>query len=254
MAAAVSDAMHHRALANPEVRRMLARAKDQLQGLTAEEVKDLWAEGVGYFNKEFVWFVVGLADEFGWEAEDAVVFLATGTTPLVEPLRASVSIREFPDEHGADTPRSRARIILEFDPWVSRETVASVYERMRKELLGKGRKRPEYRELQVFRFVVARLQLDGKPTESWPAIGTEWNEKHAGTDWTYSDPEDIHRTYMRVRERMINAVYQSWGTEPNSAPPPGGAVRGTYHRVYVDPRERSPMEAILARQARERES
>ena len=252
MAAAVSDAMLHRALADEEIQRVLALAQEQLPGLTPQQARDHWTEGVGFFPASFVKFVVEVADAYGWEAEYAAMFLATGTTPLVEPLRAAISIREFPDEHGADAPRSRARIVLEFDPWMSKETVATVYEAMRKELVGKGRKRPAYRELEVFRFVLARLKFDGKPVESWPAIQEEWNKKHAGTDWTYAKPRAIKRAYDSVRERLINAVYNSWGTEPDRAPPPGGSVRGTRYQIFVDPRERSPKEAVLARQAGQR--
>src|SRR5215213_8800124 len=120
---------------------------------------------------------------------------------------ASFSIREFPDEHGADKPRSRARIVLEFDPWLSKETVAETYEKLRRQLIGKGRKRPEFPELEAFRFVVSRLRENGTPKRSWSAIGREWNEEHAGSDWTYSKPVDIRRTYLGVRGRIINAEY-----------------------------------------------
>jgi hypothetical protein len=240
MATAMSDAVFHRAIANKEIRRFLDLVPESLRELPAHEIRDHWEEGVEFFSPEFIQFAISVADHYGWEADETSVFLLTGSTPLIEPLRASIRIREFQDEHGAARPRSRARIVLEFDPWVSKETVAETYEKLRQEVLGKGRKRPTYRELEVFRFVLQNLEEDGVPSKSWSAIGRDWNQKHVGSDWTYSSPEDIRRVYDSVRDRLVNAEYQVWGTEPNLNPPPGGAERGTSYRMYVDHRERGP--------------
>jgi hypothetical protein len=247
MAAAVSDATYWRALTNEEAQRVRALAVGQLPDKTEAEIRDASAAGGDFLAPSFARFATEIADYYGWDAEDAAVFLLTGSTPLVEPLRASISIREFRDEHGAPTPRSRARIVLEFDPLLSKETVAEAYENFRREVLAKGSKRPEFPELQAFRFVVARLQDDESPAESWSAIGREWNEKLAGSAWTYSKPEDIKRAYMSVRRRIINAQYHISGTEPTGAPAPGGNDRGTPIRTYVDPRERTPSESPARR-------
>lgn len=262
MAVAISDAVHWRALSIPLVRRMRAWAGRELPNITEAEVRDYWVAGKSVIaghaiHPDFPRFVIELADTYGWDAEDTAVFLLTGLKPPVEPLRAFVEVREFCDEHGADRPRARARITLEFDPWLSKETVANAYEKLRRGLIGKGRKRPEFPELEVFRFVVARLEEDGTPKESWSAIGREWNEKHKewsethpGCGWKYTNAEDIKRAYLRVRQRIINPEYHIQGSEPVQSLPALGIARGTTYRMFVDPRERSPAESPKAKRAR----
>src|SRR5215212_1433605 len=80
MAAAISDAMYWRALANPEVRRVRALAAEQDLKPTESQVRDAWVAGDDSFTPEFVEFVIGLADLYGWDAEEAAVFLLTDST------------------------------------------------------------------------------------------------------------------------------------------------------------------------------
>src|SRR5262249_33090743 len=87
MAASISDAMYWRARAHPEVQRVRAQAVSQGIRPTASEVRDAWVGGAT-FAPGFVKFVRELADYFGWDAEEAAVFVLTDSTPLVEPLRA----------------------------------------------------------------------------------------------------------------------------------------------------------------------
>jgi hypothetical protein len=243
MAAAISDATVRRALSLEPVQQQLARnLANGGPNLNEVQVRESWSQDRGLFSEGGIRFVIQLADHFGWDAEDTAVFLVLGSTPLIEPIRASIQIREFPDELGHDVPRSRARIILEFDPWLSKETVADIYEKLRKQLIGKGSKRPDVAQLEAFRFALQHLGDDGEPIESWAAIGRAWNLKHDKTDWVYHNPEDIRRAYRSVRDRLLNRAYEISGTRRLNPLPPGGAERGSHMRMYVDPRERRPME------------
>ena len=62
--------------------------------------------------------VVRLAVRFGWDPAYAAMFAFAGATPMVEPLRASISVIDFPDKYNPTRVRSRARVLLEADPWV----------------------------------------------------------------------------------------------------------------------------------------
>ena len=162
----------------------------------------------------------------------------------MDQIVVSVWITEFPDEHGAATPRSRARIVLEFDPWVSLDTISEAYWSLRRRLIGPERKPPQAREIEAFRFVLRRLDRTGKPATSWTEIGRDWNKERAEDGWAYSKPGDIKRAYDRIRQRCINFPFPDLGTGASEPLPAEGRERGFRQRVMIDPQERVPNDLV----------
>jgi hypothetical protein len=195
LAAAIGEAMAQRANYIPGI----ARAHDLLRKgevqVSTEDARRQWAERFEDSDLGIRRDFRALARQYGWHLEDAVVYVLAGWVAPVEPISASVWITEFPDEHGASAPRSRARIVLEFDPWVSLDTISNAYWTLRRRLIGPERKPPQAREIEAFRFVLWRLDQSGQPRESWSAIGREWNDEHQEDGWAYSKPGDIKRAY-----------------------------------------------------------
>jgi hypothetical protein len=245
LAAAIGEAMAQRAQYMPAVASVHNRLKDGSVEMSAEDAQRAWAERFADSDLGNRRFFRELARRYGWHLEDAVVYVLAGWVAPVDPIVASVWITEFPDEHGAPTPRSRARIVLEFDPWVSLDTISEAYWTLRHRLIGPERKPPQAREIEVFRFVLGRLDRYGQPTESWSAIGREWNKVHSADGWAYSKPGDIKRTYDRIRERCINTPFpDQMGDGGTDQVPENGRERGYRQRVVIDPQERAPNDLV----------
>ena len=153
--------------------------------------------------------VANVALRFGWELDRAAAFVLAGEIPLLEPLTATLSIVDSPDEHNPRTVRSRARVILEFEPWVSERTVAKAYRWARSLVLGSDQHLPTPQQSEVHRFVVRRLDEKGNPRKddanpkgSWVALGREWNRQHAADGWKYTKPVQIKKIYDSINDRF----------------------------------------------------
>jgi hypothetical protein len=185
MAAAVSDAMAARAAILPSVQKV-----HKMMGMSRADAEHFWSEMDGPVHPGAVEHVVRLAVRFGWDPAYAATFAFAGATPMVEPLRASISVIDFPDEYDSTQVRSRARVLLEADPWIDEQTLVKAFRALRKELIGSDQHRPTPQQLEVFRFVVWRLDERGKPRKtagnprgSWQGLGREWNSEHQDDDW-----------------------------------------------------------------------
>jgi hypothetical protein len=244
LAAAVGEAMAQRARYRPDIAAHHDRLKDGSVHMTAEDAQRLWAEAFDDSDLQERRAFRDLARRFDWHLEDAVVFVLAGWVAPVDPITASVWVTEFPDEHGASTPRSRARIVLEFDPWVSLDTVSEAYWSLRRQLIGPERKPPQAREIEAFRFVLLRLDQAGQPVESWSEIGREWNSAHAEDGWAYSKPGDIKRPYQRILARCINYPFPDLSIGSSEPIPATGRERGFRQRVMIDPQERVPNDLV----------
>jgi hypothetical protein len=252
LAAAIGEAMAQRARYRPDIAAAHERLNDGSVKMSAEDARRKGAEAFDDKDLETRRAFRDVARRFDWHLEDAVVFVLAGWIAPVDPITASVWITEFPDEHGAASPRSRARIVLEFDPWVSLNTVSEAYWSLRRQLIGSERKPPKAREIEAFRFVLRRLKSTGQPVENWTAIGKEWNDAHQDDGWAYSKPGDIKRAYQRIVERCINYSFPDLGTGSNEPVPASGRERGFHRRVMIDPQERVPDDLIPSGQRRRR--
>jgi hypothetical protein len=244
MAAALGEGMAQRAAHIPEIEAQHDRLRDGSSRITADEAARIWREDKAPEDVEPREFIRDLARRFGWRLEDAAIFVLSGWFAPIDPIAGSISVVEFADEYGDPSPRSRARIFLTIDPWVSSDTVLAAYRDLRRQLIGAERKPPEARELEAFRFVVRRLDDSGKPEKGWTALGREWNEIHPDDGWNYGKPGDIRRAYEGVRSRLVNYEYRVAGKGHGSEIPSRGNERGTEYRVQIDPQERTPNDLL----------
>jgi hypothetical protein len=205
MAAAVSDAMASRATALPAVKYV-----HENLAMQPDEATRLWSEEDGPLDPGLIDFVVGLALRFGWDPEYAAGFALAGETPLVEPLRSSISIIDVPDEYDSTQIRSRPRILLEADPWISEDTLLKAFRGLRKELIGGDQHRPTPRQLEVYRFVVTRLDERGRPRKdsanpngSWQGMGRAWNAAHGDDGWAYSRFDQVKSVFDSVNKKLV---------------------------------------------------
>lgn len=261
LAAAIGEAMAQRANYRPAISTAHDKLRDGSVQMSVEDARRVWAERFDKSDLRTRQFFRRVAHEFGWHLEDAVIYVLAGWIAPVDPIVASVWITEYPDEHGMEAPRSRARIVLEFDPWVSLDTISEAYWTLRHRLIGPERKPPRAREIEAFRFVVQRLDQQGKPPKGWSALGREWNEtrkewneanrerieSHPEDDWTYKKEGDIKRAYESIRDRFINYPFPDQMSEAGDAPAPkNGGERGYRQRVIVDPQKREPNDHVPA--------
>jgi hypothetical protein len=243
MAAAVSDAMAARASVLPEVKYV-----HKTMGMNSNEAERFWSEEDGLVHSGLIQHVVRLAVRFGWDPAYAATFAFAGVTPMVEPLRASISAIDFPDEYNPTQVRSRARVLLDADPWIDEQTLVTAFRALRKELIGSDQHRPTPRQLEVFRFVVWRLDERGNPRKdatnpqgSWQGIGRQWNAEHKDDDWKYNQDDTIKKVFDSVNKRLVARRIALDGEEEISldarAP---GREHGKEYISFVDSRHRTP--------------
>jgi hypothetical protein len=243
MAATVSEAMAARARALPAVKdvhnTILMRAD------TAEQ---FWSEEDSPLYPELIQHVVSLAVRFGWDPENAALFAFSDTIPLVEPLRASISAIDFPDEYDPSQIRSRCRLLLDADPWISEATLLKAFRELRKESIGSDQRLPTPQQLEVFRFVLTRLDDRGQPIRdsanrrgSWQGIGRQWNELHEDDGWSYSRPDHIKEVFDTVSKKLVARRFVLSGEDELSLEArASGREHGKRYTSFVDPRHRTP--------------
>ncbi len=245
LTAGLGEAMARRAESDSEIAAHHARLRTGEVHVTADDARQLWSDRLGEDDIRIRQYITEVARRYGWHLEDAAIYVLSGWVAPVDPITASVTVTEFPDEYGAPESRSRARITLEFDPWVSLETVTEAYRSIRRHLLGADRKSPKPKDIEAFRFVVRHLDDNGRPDPSWSEIGRRWNAKHKDDGWAYARPEDIRRPYESIRDRFINYPFPDvFPGDAQTAVPVKGRERGERRRIVVDPQEREPNDTV----------
>jgi hypothetical protein len=244
MAAAVSDAMWARAAVLPEVQIV----RELVPPMRRDEAERFWSEEDGPVDAGLIAHVITLAVRFGWDPAYAALFAFAGTTPLVEPLRASISVIDFPDEYDPTRVRSRGRILLEVDPWLSERTLLTAFRALRKEVIGGDQHLPTPQQLEVFRFVVRRLDERGQPRKdaanprgSWQAIGRQWNADHKDDAWHYERDDYVKKAFDSVNRKLVARRMLLTGEDEISLDVRAqGREHGKQYTSFVESRHRSP--------------
>ncbi len=176
-----------------------------------------------------------LALLYGWNAEDAALFVLTGIIPHVVPLTAVVERFDAQDEQNPGCLRTRATITLQAEPWVSDETISVAYRALQRDVMGKGRKPVKTRELALVRFVARHLTANGGPDRPWAELAREWNVQHGDDGWGYTNPYNLKPAYERARARLLNDDYRIPGTGQEEPRPEGVVRQGTLtYRAFLD--------------------
>jgi hypothetical protein len=138
------------------------------------------------------------------------MFVLTGSTPWVEPLRATVP-EGYPDLYQT--------VDITVWPWVPVEEVTLVYERVRKELNPTPTTSP--RRLALFIFVLVHPEVevanvgDRPKVPSWRELHRLWNEHFpGGSEWYYKDVRNFQRDFKEAFDQITN-FYRSdtWFTK-----------------------------------------
>jgi hypothetical protein len=149
-----------------------------------------------------------VAPAYGWDDPQAVMFVLTGTAPLINPIRVSTPSALFRD--GMFHPWAR-RVTIEVDPALSPEIVERAYRKARTEA-GLAHTRvlsDKHAELSAF--------CTQREHQRWSQRFKDWNRTHQR--WRYENESNFRRDAIRATLRLLN---------PNELPgsTPIRAVRG----------------------------
>jgi len=167
------------------------------------------------------------AGHYPWREEDAAWFVLTGEVPGTSPLTWKTEWQEYSYQQA---------ITLTVEPWVSVETVADLYSKLRRPLMGRNTRRLSVRNLAVFRFVIAQLEapvssgdkplFGGRrlqrevmmgPLErrlwdlggpSWRTLLERWNQAHP-EEWSYDDVRLFSRDFYRAHKAIARPYKNS---------------------------------------------
>jgi hypothetical protein len=109
----------------------------------------------------------GLAQKYGWEPAQSTMFVLTGEIPAIPPLKVGISWNATKVLYPATTSGLRhldATILMTASPWVPMATVTRAYREAQTKISGsRGGKPPSVKNLQLFRFVIERIQSLSEP-------------------------------------------------------------------------------------------
>lgn len=129
-----------------------------------------------------------LARRYHWMQEAAVAFVLGGMVPLAEMLSAQF-------EPHPDVP-ALARIIIEADPNLSPNEVASLFREMRRQVAGRRPREMNQRHLWLAVFVARRPE--GELLKDQMAA---WNDRYP--EWAYTQVTNFGRDRAAVREWVL---------------------------------------------------
>lgn len=151
-----------------------------------------------------------LAARYGWQQAQATLFILTGSIPLVSPLTAELVTRR--------PCAGASRLVLTIDPALPPEEVAAEYRRVRRALLGEGKRaRPlSEKHLRLGAFVAERqdCRTDAERLHAWNAAYPHWG-------YQQDQVTNFNRDYRRAQERLLHPDYH----------PPSGGVAGIFTRL-----------------------
>jgi hypothetical protein len=145
----------------------------------------------------------GLAERYHWSEVWSVWFVLTGEEPCVMPLHAKTTTiggDDFTD----------ASIRLDVLPWVSFETVKTLYHDTQRALLD-GDNRP-FKNLDLFDFVTQYAGVHVSNSD-WKNLYAKWKTSHRDT---FGVPWKMEQAYNHVRERLLNRDYLGALNKANS--------------------------------------
>jgi hypothetical protein len=130
-----------------------------------------------------------LADIYGWQDQQAAMFVLSGAIPIVSPIRVR-TVRKGPIF-------AASRIILEVDPWTDPREVANAYRRTRRDESNNQRYRPlGERALNLAAFVAEHYEeTDAERLAAW---------NRAYPDWKYPDLRSFGRASREATNTLLD--------------------------------------------------
>ena len=128
-----------------------------------------------------------LADSYGWQKAQAVLFVLTDATPIVEVLGVGA--------HG-HTPPALSRLVLRVDPFVPASELSRRYTAARRRLFENSELTVRDRDLELAIFVTAKSdrRLPGDRLKAW-------NSKHP--NWRYGDQAVFEAAFSSARASIL---------------------------------------------------
>ncbi len=132
-----------------------------------------------------------LYKRFRWDQGQAILFVLTGNTPLVDLMKGEVSITA---PFGA-----LSRINLTVDPSVSPSEVEAYYRKLR----GSKRRHKRITEKHLTLAIFFATRSDG---ETWSQMMKAWNEQYSEQDWAYEadDVRNFARDCTSAQKRLLH--------------------------------------------------
>jgi hypothetical protein len=165
-----------------------------------------------------------LAQEYRWEVGQSTMFVLTGKIPAVPPLKVGISwksaMQVYPDTTSVPM-HIDATIITKASPWVPMKTVTSNYRQAQIEILGSSSgKPPSVKNLQLFRFVIGRIQSLSEPAAEAIAsraprrarmpegkeLVSEWNRAYPQWEYKTSVGDLNTRQFWRDFKRILKTI------------------------------------------------
>jgi hypothetical protein len=135
-----------------------------------------------------------LAHAYPWAQGDAVWFVLTGTPPPIPAIIIRLSRRQ-----GFDL--RILKVNLEFQAWVSAETVLKTVRSLQRVLLGRTNRPIKDRTLLVLEFVAQRIEAAGGRRPTWDSMMKEWNRRHPRL--AYVSYRRFQLDYRRAERQVV---------------------------------------------------
>jgi hypothetical protein len=140
---------------------------------------------------------------YPWRRRDAMLFVLTGRTPVVQPL----AVRSV---DGSGERHTHVRIHLEVEPWVSAKSVLATFRRAQQQIFHRGCRPLSMRNLAVFEFVTRHLRAE-RVLPTWRVLVRTWNLAHPKWKYDPYDPRRFARDYRRTGRLIMGPTYSMSG-------------------------------------------
>jgi hypothetical protein len=153
-----------------------------------------------------------LAADYHWNKRDAVLFLVGDRVPRVDPICLKVETESL-------SKHDRLTATLEFEPWITDQTVLQAYRGVRRLCLEKQGRLMTKRRLTLFDFVEnyrqKTFQADWGQLDRdnvrilWKGAYTQWTQAHA--NWRYRSISEMRSEFKNTsRELLKPSLTDAW--------------------------------------------
>lgn len=165
-----------------------------------------------------------ISPAFGWSVAETVWFILTASVPKLEAVHPHVSNWSMVDH-------THEQITLVIQPWVSAESVASVYRSAQTWALGRKARTIGTDKLDLFEFVEARRGKEGR-LPPWPTLYTLWRRaRKIGREDRRDAWRGFQRDYGRIRDELFFPLYADGESLKAARKARREKVRGPFFRA-----------------------
>jgi hypothetical protein len=139
-----------------------------------------------------------LAQRYQWQPALATVFVLTGLSPVLQPIKTAYHWSELQTQAGSVTALSR--IVLTIDPTVTPKEVSTAFQHIRQYVLG-----ARWRDLADWQLALAQFTLQRADAELWPQRFEAWNKKVI-KKWRSDTVSNFKRACQNAIEKLLAPI------------------------------------------------